>query len=141
MGGYLVQGRTVEEGLSLVAAARDLEAAGCFSLVLEGVPAEVAGRITAAVSIPTIGIGAGVDCDGQVLVIHDLLGITPPPRPRFVAAYAELGEAAVTAARSWADAVRARQYPGDRHSYFLSQAEAGRWQRLPAVERPAGEES
>jgi 3-methyl-2-oxobutanoate hydroxymethyltransferase len=130
MGGYLVQGRTVDEALSLLAAARDLEAAGCFALVLEGVPAEVAARITDAVAIPTIGIGAGADCDGQVLVIHDLLGITPPPRPRFVAAHAELGEAAVDAASRWAQAVRSRELPAAEQSYGLSRDEAERWQQV-----------
>ncbi len=129
-GGYRVQGRTVEAAEALVAAARELEAAGCFSVVLEGVPAEVAAAVTAEVRIPTIGIGAGLGCDGQVLVIHDLLGISPPPRPRFVAPYAELGEAAVAAAARWAADVRARRVPTAEQSYALPAEAAAAWREL-----------
>jgi 3-methyl-2-oxobutanoate hydroxymethyltransferase len=119
-GGYRVQGRRYEDAQELVAAAIDLERAGCFSLVLEGVPAEVASLVTHAVEIPTIGIGAGPDCDGQVLVIHDLLGMTPPPYPKFLAPYAALGDAAVEAASSWAADVRARRVPTPEQSYHVS---------------------
>jgi 3-methyl-2-oxobutanoate hydroxymethyltransferase len=126
-GGYRVQGRSVEDAEALLVAARELEAAGCFSLVLEGVPAEVAAAITGQVGVPTIGIGAGIGCDGQVLVIHDLLGISPSPRPRFVAAYAELGEAAAAAAARWAADVRARRVPTPEQSYALPAAAAARW--------------
>ncbi len=116
-GGYRVQGRTVESARAVLAAARELVDAGCFSLVLEGLPAEVGALVTREVAVPTIGIGAGPDCDGQVLVVHDLLGISPPPLPRFVAPYAELSEAAVTAARRWADDVRAGRAPRPEQSY------------------------
>lgn len=119
MGGYKVQGRSFAEAQDLLAAARELEQAGCFAVVLEGIPAEVASIITEAVTIPTIGIGAGRDCDGQVLVVHDLVGITPPPRPRFVAPYAELGAAAVEAVRAWAEDVRAGRVPTAEQSYRL----------------------
>ncbi len=119
-GGYRVQGRRYEEAQELVAAAVELERAGCFSLVLEGVPAEVASLVTHAVEIPTIGIGAGPDCDGQVLVIHDLLGMSPPPYPKFLAPYAAFGDAAVEAATSWADDVRARRVPTPEQSYHVS---------------------
>lgn len=118
-GGYRVQGRTPAAVRSLLAAASDLEAAGCFSLVLEGVPAEVAAAVTRRIGIPTIGIGAGPECDGQVLVIHDLLGFSPPPRPRFVRPYALLGEGAVAAAGRWAADVRAGRAPAPDQSYEL----------------------
>ncbi len=130
LGGYRVQGRTVEDARQLLAAARELEAAGCFALVLEGVPAEVAAEVTRTVGIPTIGIGAGVDCDGQVLVVHDLLGMSPPPRPRFVAPYARLGDGAVTAISRWAADVRARRVPTPEQSYHLKERDAGTWRRL-----------
>jgi 3-methyl-2-oxobutanoate hydroxymethyltransferase len=105
----------------------ELEQAGCFSIVLEGLPCEVAATVTERVSIPTIGIGAGVGCDGQVLVVHDLLGITPPPRPRFVEPYAELGERAVEAISRWATDVREGRVPTPEQSYHLSPDEASRW--------------
>ncbi len=130
LGGYRVQGRTVEDARRLLEAARELEAAGCFALVLEGIPAEVAAEVTRTVEIPTIGIGAGVACDGQVLVIHDLLGMSPPPRPRFVAPYARLGDAAVTALSRWAADVRARRVPTPEQSYHLKERDAGTWRRL-----------
>jgi 3-methyl-2-oxobutanoate hydroxymethyltransferase len=126
-GGYKVQGRTTEAAERLVEAARELEDAGCFSLVLEGVPGEVAAVITAEVGIPTIGIGAGPDCDGQVLVVHDLLGITPPPRPRFVASYAELEKDAIWALSQWASDVRARKVPKEDQSYRLTAEAAAEW--------------
>lgn len=130
LGGYRVQGRTVEDARELLAAAAELEAAGCYSIVLEGVPAEVAQEVTRTISIPTIGIGAGVACDGQVLVIHDLLGMSPPPRPRFVAPYARLGDGAVTAISRWAEDVRARRVPTDEQSYHLKRTDADTWRRL-----------
>jgi 3-methyl-2-oxobutanoate hydroxymethyltransferase len=126
-GGYRVQGRSFEDAQELVVAAGELEAAGCFAVVLEGVPAEVASVITDTLSIPTIGIGAGVDCDGQVLVIHDLLGITLPPHPRFVATYASLGETAVDAVRRWAEDVRTGQVPTRDQSYHLNDQTAALW--------------
>jgi len=130
LGGYKVQGRTVEDARELLAAAAELEAAGCYSIVLEGVPAEVAEKVTRLVSIPTIGIGAGAGCDGQVLVIHDLLGMSPPPRPRFVSPYARLGDAAVTAISRWAGDVRTGRVPTDEQSYHLKRTDADTWRRL-----------
>lgn len=127
LGGYRVQGRHFDDAEGLVAAARDLEHAGCFSVVLEGVPAEVASVITEEVGIPTIGIGAGPDCDGQVLVVHDLLGITPPPHPRFVAPYVELSEAATEAVARWADDVRHKRVPTSDQSYHLKADTAALW--------------
>ena len=107
----------------MFADARALEAAGCFSLVLEAVPAPVAARITHAVSIPTIGIGAGPDCDGQVLVYHDLLGITEGRAPRFVRRYADLaGETRAALVRYAAD-VRSGAFPAEEHAYTIPDEE------------------
>ena len=134
MGGYRVQGRTEAAVRRLLDEALALEAAGCFALVLEGMPSEVAAAITRRLEIPTIGIGAGPECDGQVLVIHDLLGMTPPPRPRFVRPYALLGQAAADAVRRWAEAVRARREPAPSQGYRLPRR-AGR--ALDEAVRPA----
>lgn len=130
LGGYRVQGRTVEAARRLLEGAQALERAGCFSLVLEGVPAEVAAEVTRNLDIPTIGIGAGRGCDGQVLVVHDLLGLSEPPRPRFVAPYARLGDGAVTAISRWAADVRAGRVPTDRQAYHLKADDAAAWRRL-----------
>lgn len=117
MGGYRVQGRGAGEADALVRQARELEEAGVFSLVLEGIPAAVAARITAEVSVPTIGIGAGPSCDGQVLVVHDLLGMLPGSVPKFVRRYATVFDDQVAAARSWAADVRARRFPAEAETY------------------------
>ena len=119
-GGYRVRGRRYEDAQELLAAAEQLERAGCFSLVLEGIPAEVASLVTHGVGIPTIGIGAGPDCDGQVLVIHDLLGMSPPPYPRFVAPYASITDTAVESISSWVEDVRARRVPTPEQSYHVT---------------------
>ena len=117
MGGMRVQGRTESGRSRILAEARDLEAAGAFALVLEGIPRQLAGELTAALSIPTIGIGAGPDCDAQVLVVYDLLGITRSPMPKFAKAFADIGDRIVAAARSFAGEVAAGTYPDDEHSY------------------------
>ena len=117
MGGYKVQGRGTAQADALVADARALTDAGIFSLVLEGVPQVLAKRITAEVSVPTIGIGAGAACDGQVLVVHDLLGMLPGPVPKFVRRYASLHETATAAIKRWADDVRARSFPAAAETY------------------------
>lgn len=127
MGGYRVQGRSYDAARDLLDAAMELEQAGCFALVLEGVPAQVASVITARLSIPTIGIGAGPDCDGQVLVTHDLLGITPPPLPRFVVPYASIADEATTAIRRWAEDVRTGKVPTSDQSYHLAPETAALW--------------
>lgn len=116
LGGYPLQGKG-EEGDRLLAEARILEDAGCFALVLEKVPASLAARVTAAVSIPTIGIGAGAGCDGQVLVLHDLLGLSPEFRPRFVKRYAEVGAIVIEAAARYCAEVRQGTFPGPEHEY------------------------
>ena len=120
MGGYKVQARTAEEAERLLADAHGLEKAGVFSLVLEGVPAEVARRVTEAVSVPTIGIGAGPHCDGQVLVLHDLLGLTFGKPAKFVKRYADLGAEITRAAQAFKDDVEAGAYPAPEHSYQAS---------------------
>lgn len=119
VGGFKVQGRDHAAALALLDDAKALAAAGCFAIVLEAVPAEVARMVTSAVDVPTIGIGAGPDCDGQVLVYHDVVGLETRLRPRFVRRYAELGDAATTALRTYAADVRARQFPDDSESYRL----------------------
>ena len=116
LGGYKVVGRA-EEADKVMADAKATEAAGAFSIVLEKVPAGLAGRITNALSIPTIGIGAGVDCDGQVLVVDDMLGLFTDFRPKFVKRYAELGKAADEAIGAYAAEVRARSFPAAEHSF------------------------
>jgi 3-methyl-2-oxobutanoate hydroxymethyltransferase len=120
MGGFRVQGRQHEAALALVADAKVLAAAGCFALVLEGVPDEVAHLVTSAVDVPTIGIGAGADCDGQVLVYHDVLGLEERLAPKFVRRYADLGSAATEALAAFAADVRGRRFPADDESYHLS---------------------
>jgi 3-methyl-2-oxobutanoate hydroxymethyltransferase len=115
-GGYKVVGREDEADL-VMQDALAVQAAGAFSVVLEKVPMGLAGRITAALDIPTIGIGAGVDCDGQVLVIDDMLGLFTEFRPKFVKRYANLGKTADEAIAAYAAEVRARTFPGDEHSF------------------------
>ncbi len=116
LGGYKVVGRA-EEADKVMADAQAVEAAGAFSVVLEKVPEGLAGRITAALAIPTIGIGAGVQCDGQVLVIDDMLGLFTDFRPKFVKRYAELGKAADEAIAAYAAEVRDRSFPAAEHSF------------------------
>jgi 3-methyl-2-oxobutanoate hydroxymethyltransferase len=117
MGGFRVQGREQQAADRLLDDARALEQAGAFSLVLEGIPSELAARITAAISIPTIGIGAGPACDGQVLVCYDFLGMYPDLRPRFVKRFAEVGEAIVNATRAYVTEVRDGSFPDQAHSF------------------------
>jgi 3-methyl-2-oxobutanoate hydroxymethyltransferase len=117
MGGFRVQGRSVEGAERLIEDARVLESAGAFALLLEGIPAELGARITAAVSIPTVGIGAGPHCDGQVLVCYDFLGMYPDLRPRFVKRFAEVGEIIVDATRAYVAEVQAGTFPSEAHSF------------------------
>jgi 3-methyl-2-oxobutanoate hydroxymethyltransferase len=125
LGGFKVQGRGAEAGERLLAAARAAEAAGAFALVLECVPAPLAAEVSAALAIPTIGIGAGAACDGQVLVYHDLLGMEERIAPRFVRRYAQLGREAREAVAAFAADVRAGRFPSEAESYHdPSRAEA-----------------
>jgi 3-methyl-2-oxobutanoate hydroxymethyltransferase len=121
MGGFKVQGKERSAALALVDDARALEAAGCFAIVLEGVPDEVARMITDAVTVPTIGIGAGPHCDGQVLVFHDILGLEDRIIPKFVRRYADLKADGVAALSAFADDVRTGRFPADAESYHLSE--------------------
>ena len=123
LGGFKAQGRTAAKAAQLLADARALEAAGCFALVLEAVPAPVAARITEALSIPTIGIGAGLDCDGQVLVYHDLLGLYEGNAPRFVKRYADLATEIRGALERYADDVRSGAFPEEQHTYAMPEEE------------------
>ncbi len=116
-GGYKVQGRKEEQAETLLADARALEGAGAFSLVLEAIPAQLAKGITEAVSIPTIGIGAGPDCDGQVLVLYDLLGLFDEFSPKFVKPYAHLKADALQALRRFKEEVECQKFPTDLESY------------------------
>jgi len=120
MGGFKVQGKHHDAALALVADAKALAAAGCFAIVLEGVPDAVARMVTDAVDVPTIGIGAGADCDGQVLVFHDVLGIEDRMAPKFVRRYADVGAVSVESLRAFAADVRSRAFPSDAESYHLS---------------------
>ncbi len=123
MGGFKVQGRQAEAARRLVQAAKSLAHAGCYSIVLEGVPVQVAEMVTDAVDIPTIGIGAGPHCDGQVLVFHDLLGLETRLAPKFVRRYAELDALATDALRCFAEDVRSGAFPSPQESYHLSETE------------------
>lgn len=123
LGGMKAQGRTASNARRLLDDARELEAAGCFSVVLEAVPAKVAAHITAALAIPTIGIGAGAGCDGQVLVWHDLLGINQGAAPRFVKRYADLAGETRRGLEAFAAEVRSGAYPADEHVYKISEEE------------------
>ena len=133
LGGYRVQGQQAEAAAALLDDARALADAGCFAIVLECVPREVAGLITREVPVPTIGIGAGPDCDGQVLVLHDLLGLEDRIAPKFVRRYGALKVDAVAAVGAYAADVRARSFPSDAESYHLSDDVAA----VLGVDRPA----
>jgi 3-methyl-2-oxobutanoate hydroxymethyltransferase len=117
MGGYRVQGRTMESASELVADAEALEEAGAFAVVLEGIPRELAAIVTRRLRIPTIGIGAGPDCDGQVLVFHDLAGLSFSPRPKFVRGYADLSEILRQALVEYRTDVTEGRFPSDQESY------------------------
>jgi 3-methyl-2-oxobutanoate hydroxymethyltransferase len=117
MGGYKVQGRAEAEAEALVKDAKAIAGAGVFSIVLEGLPEALAATITEEVGVPTIGIGAGARCDGQVLVIHDLLGMLPGPVPKFVRRYAQTHEQHAEAIRRWADDVRSGSFPAREETY------------------------
>ena len=117
MGGYVVQGRDEDTAQKIMADAIALEQAGCYALVLEGVPLELGRQITAQLSIPTIGIGAGKHCDGQVLVCYDLLGMNPDFKPKFVKRFANLHGDVTTAAKAFFSEVRAQTFPDEDHSF------------------------
>lgn len=122
MGGYRVQGKTPVAAEQLLRDARAVEAAGAFAIVLEGIPRELAAEITRSVRIPTIGIGAGPDCDGQILVLHDVLGLTFQEAPKFARRYANVGEVISQAVREYCDDVQSGTFPSDAESYHAPSA-------------------
>jgi len=117
MGGYKVQGKRDEQAERLIADAHAVQDAGAFAVVLEGIPQSLAARITAELHIPTIGIGAGPHCDGQVLVIHDILGLCEKYSPKFVKRYADAGELITSAVQSYINEVKSGVFPDDNHSF------------------------
>ena len=127
VGGFKVQAKTAGEALKLLEAAQGLEEAGCFGIVLECVPAQVAQLVTERLSIPTIGIGAGSGCDGQVLVVHDLLGLTGAFHPKFVRRFAQIDQSILQAAKEFRQAVAEGSFPSREESYAMPAEE---WERL-----------
>jgi 3-methyl-2-oxobutanoate hydroxymethyltransferase len=121
LGGYRVQGKSADAAEQLIRDAGAVEAAGAFAVVLEAVPRELAAQITRELRIPTIGIGAGPDCDGQILVVNDLLGLTFTQTPKFARQYANVGEVISTAVRQYCDDVRSGNFPSDAESYHAGQ--------------------
>jgi 3-methyl-2-oxobutanoate hydroxymethyltransferase len=132
LGGFKAQGRTAERAQQLVEDAVALEAAGCFAVVLEAVPPAVASAATRALTVPTIGIGAGAGTDGQVLVWHDMLGFYEGRAPRFVKRYAEVGEAIVGALGRYAEEVRSGSFPEEQHTYRMPDEEREAFERAPS---------
>ena len=131
-GGFRVQGKTLEAAEQLLRDAHAVEAAGAFSIVVESVPRELAARITSELRIPTIGIGAGPECDGQILVLHDMIGLSLGHTPKFARRYANLGEAISQAVSAYAEDIRQGRFPADEESYHLSSEVR---ERLLAVRR------
>jgi 3-methyl-2-oxobutanoate hydroxymethyltransferase len=138
LGGYKAQGKTAKDAIALCEDALALQSVGCFAIVLEAIPAAITEAIVAKLEIPTIGIGAGAGCDGQVLVFHDLLGLGEGTLPRFVEQYAQLGDLAVDAVARYADDVRARRFPQERHTYTIAPDELEHFQRLVEAGSPVG---
>jgi 3-methyl-2-oxobutanoate hydroxymethyltransferase len=137
LGGFKAQGRTAAKAAQLYEDALALEDAGCFAIVLEAVPAPVATAITKALEIPTIGIGAGAGCDGQVLVWHDLLGLYEGHAPRFVKQYAELATAMTEAVGQYATDVRSGAFPEQQHTYSIPEDELALFEEALAEVRAA----
>ncbi len=128
LGGFKTQGKTAEQARELVEGALALEEVGCFSVVLEAVPSPVAAEITRRLTVPTIGIGAGPECDGQVLVYHDLLGLTEGHLPRFVKRYANLSREIRDALEHYAEDVRTGVFPEEQHTYAMADEERDRFE-------------
>ncbi len=139
LGGFKVQGRDPRARERLIADARTLEDAGAYAIVLEAIPADVAHDITAQVSIPTIGIGAGAGCDGQVLVCYDALGMDETFRPRFVRRYATLGETIKDAISHYVADVRSGEFPSDAESFTVAESKAAPGTVQPALYSTAGQ--
>jgi len=132
MGGFRVQGKTEEDADRVLRDAKAVQDAGAFAVVLEGIPEALAARITRELEVPTIGIGAGVSCDGQVLVSYDLLGLTPDLKPKFVKRFAEMYRDGVEASRRYVDEVKAGTFPAKEHTFGASAASS------PAASAPSG---
>jgi 3-methyl-2-oxobutanoate hydroxymethyltransferase len=139
LGGFKAQGRTAEKAVRLYEDALALEAAGCFSIVLEAVPAPVAARITEALAVPTIGIGAGDGTDGQVLVWHDLLGLYAGHAPRFVKRYADLATEIERALSAYVADVREHRFPEEQHTYSMPEEELALFEEALQERRQVGE--
>ena len=135
LGGYKTQARSAQKALEAVRDAHELEAAGASLIVLEAIPPIVAERVTAALSVPTIGIGAGAKCDGQVLVYHDVLGLTEGPRPRFVREYASVGEDIMRALSTFTAEVKSGAYPLPEHEYTMPEAELAQFEAAEHLPR------
>ena len=134
LGGFKAQGRTAAKAERLYGDALALEAAGCFAVVLEAVPAAIAARVTEALQAPTIGIGAGAGCDGQVLVWHDLLGLYEGKAPRFVKRYADLADQARRALEAYVEDVREGRFPEEQHTYAIPEEELDAFEGWLAAE-------
>jgi 3-methyl-2-oxobutanoate hydroxymethyltransferase len=138
LGGFKTQGKTAEAAQRLVEDAEALEAEGCFAVVLEAVPAPVAAEVTRRLTVPTIGIGASLDCDGQVLVYHDLLGLSEGHLPRFVKRYANLSREIRDALEAYAHDVRTGAFPEEQHTYEMPAEELEEFEktiRSPSASR------
>ena len=123
LGGFRIQGKTAVAAQALLEDALALQEAGCFAIVLEAIPATVATHISQKLTIPTIGIGAGSGCDGQVLVYHDMLGLYDRLQPRFVKQFGAIGQAVTTAVQAYSEEVRQRTFPAEEHTYPMNEAE------------------
>jgi len=126
LGGFKVQGKDADSARQLINHARELEKKGCFAIVLECIPDKIAGIITSELKVPTIGIGAGVQCDGQVLVTHDLLGLAERFHPKFVKQYVALAPLIVNVIKQFRNEVLGKQFPDNKHSYSISEEEVGK---------------
>ncbi len=130
LGGFKVQGKDAQDAQQLIEDALALEAAGCFSIVLEAIPAPLAAHITRTLTIPTIGIGAGPDCDGQVLVIHDMVGLYDRFTPKFVKQYAQINQTLASALAQYKAEVESRAFPSESHSFTMQSEEMEKLLRL-----------
>lgn len=130
LGGFRVQGKSAQGAALLVREAHALQEAGCFAVVLECVPRELAARISGEIAVPTIGIGAGPECDGQVLVFHDMMGMSPEPALRFVKRFAQLRPLMEQAAAAYVEEVRSGVFPGPEHSFAMPDGELEEFDRL-----------
>ena len=123
LGGFKVQGKSAEAAKKLIEDAKTLQQAGCFSIVLEAIPSQISKKITESISIPTIGIGAGADCDGQVLVLHDMIGLFDRFTPKFVKQYASISKTISAAIKEYKKDVENKKFPEEKHSFTISDKE------------------